>query len=155
MLEGPEVREAENEKVPATVITLTVPFEDGKHVVLQTFMARDAPTGDYHGVVDKLYCVVERQKWKSDIVGLKGAIEQDERLQEAQMADLIRIETKNALDWELRGKKGEPKLSNAEEAHRIQVRNNVTAIREGIAKKRALVDKLEGKLLDEPVTGER
>jgi hypothetical protein len=152
-MEGPKVVEAETSPEPATGITLQSQLDNGQHLVLQTFIGRDASMASYHGVTDKLYRVVERQKWKTDLATLKGSIEQDERLQKAQEADFNRIEFQSAQQWEARGKKGEPKLTNAEEASRLNVRTSIKALRETITKKKDLVAELEKRLAEEPVNG--
>jgi HD-GYP domain-containing protein (c-di-GMP phosphodiesterase class II) len=146
-MQGPEVRDPEPPEI-ATAFTLQVQLDNGKQMVLQSYLPRDAPIKDYHAFADKMHLVVERQQWKSDIVGLNGALEVERRSLQAAEADFSRVEKEHVEKWQNTGRKGDPKVTPAEDAHRKNARSNIQRFRDEIAKKEKLVADLEIKLKD-------
>lgn len=135
----------------ATAYTLQVQLDAGTHLVLQTFVRRDDPLSIHHREADKLYAVVERQQWKKDVVGVKAALAEDEKMLANFEEDFNRIEADNAIKWKARNRNGEPKLTPQEETQREQCKTNAKRCRTEIQSKQALLAKLEKKLAETSV----
>jgi len=78
-MQGPEVKDAEAEvksRQPGSPSSPARRWQAHRLAVVHRTRCLNA---QYHGLTDKLYRVVERQQWKSDILSLKLALDVDER----------------------------------------------------------------------------
>lgn len=119
---------------PATGITLSVALAEGRSLVLQTFLPRDAALGDHHALLDKLGIAVDRQNAKYRLEGLKANLEVHNKTLEQLQSDYVRIEERASDVWKVRGKKGEPMLSATEAAQKNNAEQNIKRYRVEIAK---------------------
>jgi hypothetical protein len=128
-----------------------VQLDQATHFIQQTFVRRDDPIAVHHREADKLYAVIERQQWKKDLVNLKDALAQDEKMLANFEEDFNRIEADSAIKWKAKGKSGDPRLTPQEETQREQCKTNAKRCRSEIENKKDLVAKLEKKLAETTV----
>jgi hypothetical protein len=148
VLKGPEVKDAAPDTI-ATAITIQGQA-GGKQMVVQTYLERDASIGAYHGFVDKMYRVMERQEWKELLEMHQRELFQDEKNMANYVTDFNSIGVNYAADWAARGKKGEPVLGAKEKAQKHNSENNIKNAKGSIDKHKKAIAELEQKLKDEP-----
>ena len=134
-----------------TAYTLQVQLDQGTHFIQQTFVRRDDPIAVHHREADKLYAVIERQQSKKDLINLRDALAQDEKMMANFEEDFNRIEADSVIKWKSSNRKGEPRLTPQEETQREQCKTNAKRCRSEIENKKALLAKLEKKLAETPV----
>jgi hypothetical protein len=150
MLEGPDVQDAAKDM--AAAITMDGPV-GGRHMVLQTYLPRDTPIGEYHALVEKFRRVMDRQQWKDMLEAERETLANSELKLNAFTQTFNTIGERHAAEWQARGKKGDPKLGPREDAEKQNAKNGIMAGQEAIAKSKALIADLEAKLKAEPVDG--
>lgn len=121
---NPSVRPAEPDGL-AVALTVSAQIGDKRSIVAQTYIARDCEIEEYHNIIDKLACAIDRQEAKYKLKELKIALEQHHKFKGQLLEDYLRIETKNAEEWKRRGKKGDPELSTTERAAKATAETNV------------------------------
>jgi hypothetical protein len=146
-----DVKDAEQSaKQGDLAVAVTVQAQvDNKTIILQTYIARDEPVEAYHELVDKLCLVIERQEWKTHVIGIKATLEVDRRTLKAMEADFQRIELDAADRWKAARKQGEVKLNLQEMNAKNNSKISIEARRENIAKLEAGLKELEQKLAKE------
>jgi hypothetical protein len=119
---------------PATGVTLSITVPEGRSLVLQTFLPRDAPLTEYHALLDRLSEAGDRQSAKYRLVGLKANLEVHQTTLDQLLADYERIEERVAKTWAQRGKKGDPTLSATEAAQKGNAEQTIKRYRSEIVK---------------------
>lgn len=119
---------------PATGVTLSINLSEGRSLVLQTFLPRDAPLKEHHELLDKLGMAGDRQNAKYRLEGLRANLEVHKKTLEQLITDYNSIEARSADAWAQRGKKGAPMLSAAESAQKGNAEQNIKRYRVEITK---------------------
>jgi hypothetical protein len=144
--------DAQNESLISDValgVTLNVPMEGGKTLILQTGISRDAPLHEQQALMEKLVRFSEREEWKVHVVNLKAVIEKDKHTLDAMKSDFIRVQTDSELNWKHRGKKGEPELTPEEQRNRSNLLVSMKAQKGRIEDNEKLLCEIEAKLAKE------
>ena len=111
-------------------------------IILQTHVERDLPVRDYHSLLDKLASVAGRQEAKFDIIDAQARLDADRSNYEQAAQRYVEIDANNKRVWAERGKKGDPKLSEAEYQNKLNLAVTLKANKEGMKKKEENIDRL-------------
>lgn len=142
--EDPEAQFASPDvKGLAAAITVTAQISQTRQIVMQTYIDRDSPIGDFHGVLDKFDTAIGRQEAKSNLEESKSNLAIEEKTMGQLVEDYNSIEQRSADAWKNRGKQGEPKLSQAEAAQKETAKTNIQRYKDAIAKRKADIARLE------------
>ena len=125
------------EEIPSIGISYTVELPGKKALVLQSFVSRDAPVADLNGVLDKVRVAADRQFAFGAMQQIKLGIEQETKNLSDYRRNLAIVDENVKRNWERSNRKGDPKLSAAEETAQRQAFTNIRAGEERIAKLKA------------------
>lgn len=137
-------RDAEPAKGIAVAVTVSTQLGDGRSIVMQTYLDRDAEQGQFDGTLDKLGAVVDRQEAKYQLRGLKANLEVHEATLKQLETDYAKIEQNATAEWTKRGKKGTPQLAASELAQKGNAEQNIKRYRQEIVKIKAEIERCEG-----------
>lgn len=149
MLDSPERRDPEDvyaapdAKETAAALTFTAQVSQNRSIVIQTYMARDAPVVMYHDVLDKLAKAVNRQEAVLDLESHELNLRVEEDKLKLMKEDFLRIETVAGEAWERSGKKGAFKLGPKEDSARKTSMVNIDRFTDAIAKRKLDIAKLK------------
>lgn len=127
----------------AAAITITAQISQNRQIVMQTYLDRDAPIGEFHQVLDKFDKAIGRQEAKTNLEENRTNLELEERTMNQLIEDYNSIESRSAAAWKARNKHGEPKLSQAEEAQKATAKTNIQRYRDATARRKADIARLE------------
>jgi hypothetical protein len=128
---------------PATGVTLSVSLTEGRSLVLQTYLPRDATLHEHHDLLDKLGVAADRQNARYRLEGLRANLEVHKKTLDQLTSDYERIEGRAMEAWMQRGKKGSPVLSATEAAQKSNAEQNIKRYRVEIAKLEAEIAQCE------------
>jgi hypothetical protein len=134
---------APDEKGMAAAITVTAQISQNRSIVVQTYLDRDAPVGEFHLVLDKFGEAIERQEAKAHLIEAEDNLALEEKTRRQMLEDLGSIETRSQANWERSNKRGQWKLTDAEAAQKTTAATNVKRFDEAIAKRKGEIAKLQ------------
>lgn len=133
-------------KEVGTGIQLQCKLSDSRLLTFNSAIARDASLAEHNQLVEKLSSVCDRQEMKFLLESLESNLVVDRdglvAAQEAFMAVDVRSET----EWRRRGKQGKHKLSDSENAAKMQCGVNIGRFKEEIKKKELAIAELKEKI---------
>ena len=138
-----EYRDPE-QKGTAAALTLTAQVSSNRSIVIQTYMDRDAPLSEFHGVLDKLATSIDRQEAKANLEGLEAEQALEEKTLKQMEEDYAAIPERAEAAWQASNKKGPYRPSPQEAAQKIQAANGIKQYRERIKKRVAEIAKCQG-----------
>ena len=106
-------KEATN-TLPALGISYKVGLGDGKELVFQTHVPQTIGGDALNTLIDKLRDTADRQAAFSDLVELEKALEQQTTARATAEEQKVRIAADYEAKWKDSGKRGEPRLTQAE-----------------------------------------
>jgi hypothetical protein len=127
----------------AAAVTVTAQISQNRSIVMQTYLDRDAPVGDFHRLLDKLNTAIERQEAKTNLEDNRVNLALEEKTLKQLTEDYHAIETRSEATWAARGKQGAAKLNPAEVAQKEGAKVTIGRYTEAIAKRKADIAKLE------------
>ena len=136
----------EIEKEPSIGISYTCELPGKKALVLQSFVPRDGNTGELNGVLDKIRIASERQFAFGMIEHLKLQLEQEMKIAEDTAKNISIVDENMKKRWDTSGRKGDLKLTAAEETQQRQAFNNVEECKKRIAKVKKDIAEYEAKI---------
>ena len=139
-----KMAEEKVENIPAVAITVQVAINPQWSVILQTHAERDLPLRDFHALMDKLAAVAGRQEAKFDLIDAQARYDADQVNFDQTVQRYHEIDARNQKDWVRQGKKGEPKLSNAEAANKANLAVTLSANKDTLKKKADNIERLRG-----------
>ena len=152
MLNVPESLDPESEFAPpdqkemACAVTLTAQMSQTRSLVVQTYVARDAPIGLFHTVLDKLSKAINRQEAVLDLEAEELNLKVEKDKLRSMQEDFLRIEDDAQAEWERRGKKGPFKLGEKENAAKRTSVITIDRYKDAIAERTARIEKLKAKI---------
>lgn len=112
-------------KEVGTGIQLQCKLSDSRLLTFNSAIARDAPAGEYHALVEKLSNVCDRQEWKFTLHSMeKSLLSHRDSLKGAEEGFLA-IDVRSEAEWRRRGKSGAPKLTDSERASKMTALTNI------------------------------
>jgi len=135
---------APDQKGTAAAITVTAQISTNRSIVIQTYMDRDAPVRDYHGIIDKLSVSIDRQEAKANLEGLEAEQALEEKTLKQMEEDFTAIPGRAEAQWIAGGRKGQYKPSPQEAAQKLQAENGIKRFRESIKKRAVEIAKCRG-----------
>lgn len=148
-METPKVLDPEKsgQQEIAVAITLSVQIGEGRSLVMQTYMPRDAPVRDFHGVTDKLGRVVDRQKAHYDLQLVELQLAQNAKLLAQLKEDYVRISADIEAKWQQSGRRGSSvKLHPNEASQKSTAETNIKRFEQEITRLEAERDKLKAQV---------
>jgi len=144
-MDTPEVLDPEKDgKAIAVGMTLSTQIGEGRSLVMQTYIPRDASVREYHLVLDKLGAATDRQKAKYDLLAVEMSLAQHNKMLAQLKEDYDRIAQDIETKWQQQpGRRGPPKLNPNEAAQRVQAQQTMKRYVVEIAKLEADRDKLK------------
>ncbi len=128
------VRQATDEEKEAAIgVTVSVQIGQGRSIVLQTALPRDADLRDYHATLDKIGEAVDRQEAKYMLLSLKKVLANRQRSLKIHEQQFMEIDNLSEATWKASPRKGEHRLTPAEIARKDNLRTNVEQARIEIA----------------------
>ena len=128
----------------AAAITVTAQISQQRSIVMQTYLDRDAPVGEFHRVLDKFDRAIGRQEAKTNLEEHEANLALEEKTLAQLSEDFHAIESNSQAAWEARGKAGQHKLNPAETAQKENAKTTIRRYQEAIAKRKADIAKLKG-----------
>jgi hypothetical protein len=128
----------------AAAITVTAQISQQRSIVIQTYLDRDAPISMFHDVLDKFDRAIGRQEAKTNLEENVINLAIEERTLKQLTEDFNSIELRSQADWLARNKKGQHKLTQAEEAQKETAKTNIRRYQEAITKRKSDIAKLQG-----------
>ena len=132
----------------AAAITVTAQISQQRSIVMQTYLDRDAPLSLFHGVLDKFDKAIGRQEAKSSVEENEAHLATEEKTMRQLIEDFNSIEVRSIAEWNARNKKGQHKLSQAEEAQKETAKTNIRRYQEAIERRKGDIAKLRGIVLE-------
>jgi hypothetical protein len=126
----------------AAQISMTAQISQNRQIVIQTYLDRDSHQSVFNAVLDKLNRSIERQEAKVRIEEEEANLEVEEKALRNLVEDFAAIEDRSRKAWERANKRGQWRLSEAEEAHKKGALTNVERYKEVIAKRKQTLAKL-------------
>jgi hypothetical protein len=124
-METPLVRDPEPTGEIAVALTLSTTLPEGRSLVMQTYLPRDADVGEFHKCLDKLGSAADRQAAKYKLEGLRAALDVHEQTLKQMQEDFANIDVKAERIWKERNKKGPPVLGPNEAAAKGNAEQNM------------------------------
>lgn len=142
-METPKVVDAEPAGEIACQISLTVQLTDKRHIVVQTYLPRDAELKQYHTTLDKLGAAVDRQEAIYKLQGLEASLVMHQNTEKQLITDFENIEARATAAWAASKRQGAMKLSPAEQAQKNTAEQNIKRYRVEIEKIKAEIAQCE------------
>jgi hypothetical protein len=133
-MDSPVRSATDEEKAVAIGVTVQVNLAEGRQLILQTALPRDASPADLNGLLDKLGKAADRQETRYRIPGLKAVRASHIKTRKSLEEDFERIEKQAAVEWQRKKKQGDPVLSPQETQHKINAGVNIKRLGEEIKK---------------------
>ena len=124
---GVVTQDASALQAPAVGITFSMELTQSRSLTFQTAIARDDALPVYDAALDKLAAAAERLKASYTVKQLRVELEQERKLVEQCSEDLRAFRVGIDSAWNVGGRKGSPKASDAQNAKDIQIANTVKA----------------------------
>ena len=145
-MEQPKALSPEPQGEIAVAITVQSQVGDKRTIVMQTYLPRDTHVKEFHKTLDKLTRAVDRQEAKANLEQAKRHLEQVTETLAKLEADYTRIDERNATEWKVKGKKGEPQLNQTELAAKGTAHTNIKEYRNQIDKAKAQIKEYEAEI---------
>lgn len=84
--------EPKKREVPALGMSTTVTMTGDRQIVLQYFVPGDAPLADKNAAMDEMWVVLDRQKARYELVGLRADLAKQKKVLERMLEDIPRAE---------------------------------------------------------------
>ena len=122
-------------KGTAAAITVTAQVSTNRSIVIQTYMDRDAPLREFHGVIDKMSASIDRQEARANLEGLEAEQALEEKTLKQMEEDFLAIPVRAEAQWKAGGRKGDYRPNAQEAAQKLQAENGIKRFRESIKKR--------------------
>src|SRR6516225_2518697 len=109
----------------AVAVSITAQVKPGRQIVMQTYVGRDDPPAQTHALIDRLQHMVDRQEARDELPGALFQLEFEKKKYEEAKLQYVKIDERNAIEWEKRGKKGPPQLSKSVIEGKDNTENNM------------------------------
>jgi len=145
-VEVPQVKSPPGAEELACAITVQVTIDNGRMIVMQTYIGRDDPVGAYHDMLDKLGEAVDRQQAKYQLDGLKANLELHVTTLKNMEEDFNGIEARAEKAWAASQRKGPVKMSPNEIAQKGTAKTNIERYRQKIVELKLDIAACEAKI---------
>lgn len=139
---------SETGKAIAVAVTISTQVSSNRSIVMQTYLPRDAHISAFHETLDKLTKATDRQEAKLALEGLEKELAQHQKTRHNLVEDFLTIEVRAQAAFQSRGKRGDFKLSPAEEAQKGTAKTNIERYDTEIKRIEAEIAKARGVILD-------
>ncbi len=138
------------EKEPSIGISYTCELPGKKALVMQSFVPRDCEPAELDRVLDKIRDASERQFAFGALVQLRLQLEQEEKMAADHARNIAIVDENVKTRWSASGRKGDPRLSAAEETQQRQSYQNVEESKKRIARVKKEITEFEAKIGVQP-----
>jgi hypothetical protein len=131
MSEGKDPLASEREAVAIT-FTIEAKINQGRSIVAQTAIARDADAKTINEIMDKVAAALDRQEAKALIKGLKITLERDNKTLENTVNQVANLKTAYENEWASTGRKGPFELRGQQKSNVENQEKSLQALKERI-----------------------
>ena len=124
------------EKAPPFDVAITFSIEakinQGRSIVAQTAISRDASPEAINAVLDKVHAALDRQEAKALIKGLKITLERDSKTLETQVSAVEQLKQAYENEWSASGRKGSFELRGQQRSNVENQQKSMETLKERI-----------------------
>lgn len=116
----------------AIQFSIEAKINQGRSIVAQTAVARDAPASEINEILDKVHAALDRQEAKALVKGLKITLERDTKQLENQVQAVANLKTAYEQEWMASGRKGQFELRGQQKSNVENQEKSLEALKERI-----------------------
>jgi len=117
----------------AITFSIEAKINQGRSIVAQTAVARDAPASEINEILDKVHAALDRQEARALIKGLKITLERDTKQLENTVKAVADLKVAYEQEWMASNRKGSFELRGQQRTNVENQEKSMDAMRERIA----------------------
>jgi hypothetical protein len=116
----------------AITFSIEAKINQGRSIVAQTAVSRDAEVAVINDVLDKVHAALDRQEAKALVKGLKITLERDEKSLKQQTEQVAKLRDSYETEWLVSGRKGTFELRGQQKTNIENQQQSLQALKDRI-----------------------
>lgn len=116
----------------AITFSIEAKINQGRSIVAQTAISRDAPLANINAVLDKVHSALDRQEAKALVKGLKITLERDTKQLQQQVEQVGALKKSYENEWAASGRRGSFELRGQQKSNVENQEKSLAALKERI-----------------------